>query len=226
MTDGTRTPLRVLLVEDSEDDAELVFRELRRGGYKLDAVRVETAEDLAAELRTRTWDIVISDHSLPGFSGPAAFAIVHDTGLDVPFIMVSGTVGEEVAAEAMRSGVRDFILKGNLQRLVVAIEREVREAAARVEQRKIRQQLLISERMASVGTLAAGVAHEINNPLSVVLGNPSARSRTWRKWPSCWRGRRRCRADRCRGCSRPSTSSCPKRASRSTTPCRRPIGSG
>ncbi len=84
--------------------------------------------------------------------------------------MVSGTVGEEVAVEAMRSGVHDFLLKGQLKRLVAAVEREIRDAAVRAERRKIQEQLLISERMASMGTLAAGVAHGINNPLSVVAG--------------------------------------------------------
>jgi signal transduction histidine kinase len=168
---GARKALRVLLVEDCADDADLLGLELRRGGYDPDLLRVQTAAEMAAALQGRVWDIVISDHSLPSFSAPAAFALMRETGLDLPFIIVSGTVGEDVAVEAMRTGVHDYILKGNLRRLTAAIERELREAAMRAEQRRIREQLLISERMASVGTLAAGVAHEINNPLSVVIGN-------------------------------------------------------
>jgi signal transduction histidine kinase/ActR/RegA family two-component response regulator len=163
--------LAVLLVEDSEDDAELVMGELRQGGYNLDVVRVETAAEMAAALREGGRDLVISDYALPTFSAPLAFQVLRDSGVDLPFVMVSGTVGEEVAVELMRIGIHDFVLKGNLRRLTTVIRREMRDAAMRRDQVKIRQQLVISERMASVGTLAAGVAHEINNPLSVVVGN-------------------------------------------------------
>jgi signal transduction histidine kinase len=163
--------LRTLLVEDNPDDAELLIRELRRGGLEPDFRRVDTARDLEAALTEQAWDVIISDYSMPSFSAPEAFAIVRNRNLDLPFIVVSGTVGEDVAVEAMRAGVHDFLLKGHLKRLVAAIERELREAAMRAERRKIQEQLLISDRMASVGTLAAGVAHEINNPLSVVIGN-------------------------------------------------------
>jgi signal transduction histidine kinase len=164
-------PLRALLVEDNADDAELVIRELRRGGYDPITHRVQTGPDLTATLTNDAWDVIISDYSMPRLSAPDAFAIVRGLGLDIPFIIVSGTVGEEVAVTAMRTGVHDFLLKGHLRRLTAAIERELRESAMRSEQRKIQEQLLISDRMASVGTLAAGVAHEINNPLSVVAGN-------------------------------------------------------
>jgi signal transduction histidine kinase/ActR/RegA family two-component response regulator len=164
-------PLRALLVEDSADDAELVIGELRRGGYEPITRRVQTVADLTVALTGESWDVVLSDYSTPQLSAPDAFAVVRRLNLDVPFIIVSGTVGEEVAVTAMRSGVHDFLLKGQLRRLVAAIERELRESAMRAERRKIQEQLLISDRMASVGTLAAGVAHEINNPLSVVAGN-------------------------------------------------------
>ncbi|HXU61845.1 MAG TPA: response regulator [Polyangia bacterium] len=164
-------PLRVLMIEDNPDDADFLIRELRRGGYAPEWKRVLTERELRESLSTRTWDVIISDHSLPEFSAPQAFAVVREMNVDLPFIMVSGTVGEEVAVAAMRTGVHDFLLKGHLKRLVGAIEREIREAAVRAEKRTIQEQLLISERMASMGTLAAGVAHEINNPLSVVTGN-------------------------------------------------------
>ena len=102
---------------------------------------------------------------------PRSWASVAERGLDVPFIIVSGTVDEVTAVASMRAGAHDFIAKGKLARLLPAIERELREAAGRVERRKMQEQLLVSDRMASLGTLAAGVAHEINNPLAAVLAN-------------------------------------------------------
>ncbi|HVT06751.1 MAG TPA: response regulator [Polyangia bacterium] len=164
-------PLRVLLVEDDPNDSELIRLALQRGGYKPVLLRVETAADLRRALLEQQWDVVLSDYSLPSFSGPDAFGVLRETGFDIPFLIVSGTVGEEVAVDAMRAGVHDFLLKGHLGRLVAAIERELREAEVRTERRKMEKQLLISERMASVGTLAAGIVHEINNPLSVMSGN-------------------------------------------------------
>src|SRR2546423_13920913 len=155
---SARKRLGVLLVEDSEDDAELVLGELRQGGYEVDALRVETAQDMSAALREGGRELVISDYALPTFSAPLALKVLRESGVDLPFVMVSGTVGEEVAVELMRIGIHDFVLKGNLRRLTSVVERELRDAAMRRDQGKIRQQLMISERMASVGTLAAGGA--------------------------------------------------------------------
>ena len=164
-------PLTALIVEDNERDAALLKLELTRGGYELKSERVETAEALNAALDRQPWDIVLSDYSLPQFSAPAALSLVRERGFDLPFIIVSGTVGEETAVEAMRAGASDFMPKGAMARLLPAVDRELREATARAERKKMREQLLISERMASVGMLSASVAHEINNPLAVVLGN-------------------------------------------------------
>lgn len=163
--------LKALIVEDNERDAILLLRELNRGGYELNSERVETAEALNAALDREAWDIVFSDYSMPRFSAPAALALVRQRGFDLPFIIISGTIGEETAVEAMRAGANDFMPKGALARLLPAIDRELRDAAARAERKKMREQLLISERMASVGMLSASVAHEINNPLAVVLAN-------------------------------------------------------
>jgi signal transduction histidine kinase len=167
----TKAPLRVLLVEDSPDDAELTIAALADGGYQPTVERVDNAAAMSAALERAPWDVVISDYTLPGFDAPSALATLQARGLDLPFIIVSGTVGDDVAVAAMKAGAHDFIVKGKLARLVPALERELREVKMRVEQRRMREQLLISERMASAGTLAAGVAHEINNPLAVVAAN-------------------------------------------------------
>jgi signal transduction histidine kinase len=170
MGQGMKKQLRVLLVEDIEDDARLVLRELQRSGFETTYARVASRADLYRELGS-SWDLVLCDYSLPGFSGIEALAIVHEAGLDLPFIIVSGTVGESRAVEIMRAGAHDYVFKNNLSRLGVVIERELREAGNRRERRKLQEQLLLSERMASIGVVAAGVVHEINNPLTALLGS-------------------------------------------------------
>ncbi len=166
---GKRAPLRVLHVEDSEDDSVLVMRELERGGFNPMCERVETSEAFKAALLAKEWDIIISDYSLPTYDGLSALADLRRWGKDIPFILVSGTIGEAGAVSAMRAGAQDYVLKASMSRLPLAVGREVREAAARVVQREMSDRLAISERMASAGMLAAGVGHEINNPLAVVM---------------------------------------------------------
>jgi signal transduction histidine kinase len=165
------TPLRVLIVEDNPDDATLILLELRRGGYDVFHQRVETDGAMAAALARARWDIILSDFAMPRFGAPAALALLRQKGLDIPFIIVSGTVGDELAVKAMRAGANDYLFKGNLSRLCPAIDRELREAKSRAERRRMQEQLLIADRMASIGTIAAGVAHEINNPLAAVVVN-------------------------------------------------------
>jgi signal transduction histidine kinase len=164
-------PLRLLLVEDSEDDAELIAEELRRGGYAPIVERVHTRDGFCSALQQSDWDVIISDHSIPGYGGPGALADLHAAGKDIPFILVTGSLGEAGAVAAMKAGAQDYVLKSDLSRLAGAVEREVREMQVRAERRKMREQLMISERMAAAGMLAAGVAHEINNPLAVAMAN-------------------------------------------------------
>ncbi len=135
-------PLRVLLIEDSSDDAELVVEALRGGGFDPTWQRVETRAAMAAALDSREWDVVLSDYSMPRFSAPAAFETLTQKGQDLPFIIVSGTVGEEAAVRAMKLGVQDYILKTNLARLCPAIGRELRERSSRA---KVREQLRRSD---------------------------------------------------------------------------------
>ena len=127
------TPLRILIVEDSEDDTELLLHELRRGNYEPTHLRVETAEDMGNALLTGNWDVVVSDYSMPHFNAFAALELLHSTQKDIPFIVVSGAIGEDRAITAMKLGAHDYILKGHMKRLVPAVERELREAKVRKE---------------------------------------------------------------------------------------------
>ena len=130
-------PLRVLLVEDYEDDALLLLRELRRGGYDPVYERVDTAGAMESALDEREWDLVIADHSMPAFSSSAALELLRGKGFaDLPFIIVSGQIGEQVAVEAMKAGAQDYLMKDNLARLNTAIERELRDAEVRRERRR------------------------------------------------------------------------------------------
>jgi diguanylate cyclase len=133
--------LRVLLVEDSEDDAALVIRELARGGYQVTFRRVDTAESLIAAFEDARWDLAIGDFSMPQFSGTAALAVVRQFDVEMPFIFVSGTIGEDAAVAAMRSGAQDYLMKGSLKRLVPAVERELREVASRRSRRQAEERL-------------------------------------------------------------------------------------
>ncbi len=149
-------PLRVLLIEDSEDDAVLVLDELRRAGYTPTWERVDAAPATCAALARRTWDVVIADYFLPHFSGRDALRLVQESGLDLPFIIVSGTIGEDVAVAAMKAGAHDYLIKNNLARLVPAVERELREAEVRRERRRVeaawREEAQISAALARVAT--------------------------------------------------------------------------
>jgi PAS domain S-box-containing protein len=123
--------LRVLVVEDSEDDALLLTREMRQGGYEPWIERVETAEAMSAALDRHTWDLVLAEYALARFSGAGALAAVKSRGLDLPFIMVASPAGEDTAVAAIKAGAHDYVVKSNLARLVPAIQRELREAEER-----------------------------------------------------------------------------------------------
>ncbi|HIK40652.1 GAF domain-containing protein [Thermoleptolyngbya sp. M55_K2018_002] len=134
-------PLIVLMVEDSEDDALLVLRALRQDGFNVVWERVQTADQFRAALASRPWDVVISDYRLPGFDAPAALSILQQSGVDLPFIVVSGTIGEIAAVAMMKAGAHDYLMKENLTRLPEAVRREVREAQVRAERRQAEIQL-------------------------------------------------------------------------------------
>ncbi len=157
-------PLRVLMVEDSEDDALLVTLELRRQGYAPELHRVQTREELAAALR-EPWDVVISDYALPRFDGLEALRMVREAGSgELAFVLVSGTIGEERAVEALKAGAGDFVTKQNLSRLVPAIEREMRDAQVRRDRRETMQAL--REAVAARDQFLSIASHELRTPLT------------------------------------------------------------
>jgi response regulator RpfG family c-di-GMP phosphodiesterase len=141
--------LRILLVEDSDNDAQLLLREVRRAGYQIEYTRVETAEALKGNLADRQWDVVLCDYSLPHLDAPHALEIVKGTGLDLPFIIVSGTIGEDSAVTALKAGAHDFIIKGKYARLGPALEREMREARVRQERKRAEEALREKEHLLS-----------------------------------------------------------------------------
>ncbi len=179
----TRKPLRVLIIEDYEEDAVLLQRHLGRAGYAVDALRVETALQLTEALADpRPWDLVIADYTLPSFGARDALALIQTSGVDLPFIIVSGTIDEVSAVNAMRAGAHDYVLKGHLERLLPAIERELSEAARRRERLQTEAELrLLQQRFsATFNQAAVGMAHTtvegrfvlVNQRLTEMLGVP------------------------------------------------------
>jgi len=170
-------PIRVLLVEDSEEDALLLVRELKRGGYEPAHERVATEVALAAALDRQSWDLVIGDHSMPGFSGIAALVLVRGRGLDIPFICVSGTITEDMAVAAMKAGANDWVTKGQLKRLVPAVDRELREAKGRATLRATETSYATLVEHAPVGIYRStpdGKFLAVNTALVHLLGHGSA----------------------------------------------------
>lgn len=170
--------LNVLIVEDSQEDAEIICHLLREAGYQPLAERVQAAGEMAAALSRQRWDLVIADHSMPRFDAPQALRVLQDSGEDLPFIIVSGSIDEELAVSAMRAGAHDFIMKDRLTRLAPAVTRELREAEIRRERRRSERQVreqtqrlqALSRRLLEIQeTERRAVARELHDEIGQVL---------------------------------------------------------
>lgn len=160
------TQLRILLIEDSEDDAVLLLRELRRSGFAVAFERVDKPATMLAALHKQTWDLIVCDYSMPEFNAPAALQLLQEQGFDIPFIIVSATIGEDVAVAAMKAGAHDYIIKGNLARLTPAIERELREAKVRLARKQAEEQIKASLREKEA--LLREIHHRVKNNLQII----------------------------------------------------------
>ncbi len=168
-------PLRILIVEDSEDDVLLILRELKRSWPEVAYHRVMNADDMKKALANDTWDVVISDHHMPSFSSIEALQVLRESGLDLPFIIVSGQIGEDVAVMAMKAGAHDYIMKSNLTRLSPAIEREMKEARERWLRRRAEEDLIASE--ANYRTLVENLGEGValcDAESNFIFANPAA----------------------------------------------------
>lgn len=169
------TPLHALIVEVSEDDAFLLLRELQKGGFTTVFERVETPEAMAAALEKQAWDVIISGYVMPHFDGLSALRLLQDKKLDIPFILVSGKISEETAVEAMKAGAHDYLAKGNLQKLATAVRRELQNAEARQNYRRMAGALReVEERFRAVAETAADAIICLEEPGLINFWNTAA----------------------------------------------------
>jgi DNA-binding NtrC family response regulator len=191
-------PLRVLLVEDDENDAVLIEGKLQRSGFEPTLQRVDTAPAMEQAIAQRQWDVVIADYTLPSFSALAALRVLQQSGQDLPFIVVSGTTDDENAVESMRAGAHDYLVKGNLRRLAPAIEREVRDAGIRAAQRQATAALHLRNRAIEASDNGIVISDLRQPDIPITYVNPAferitgytAADRSLDTMGASWKGRR------------------------------------
>ena len=169
------TNIKLLLVEDDETDAMLVIRQLRKDGFEVEHARVKTRPEMESELDKGGWDVVISDYAMPGFSGQEALKIFKSRNLEIPFILVSGTVGEDLAVGIMKGGANDYMMKSALNRLGPAVKRELEEMQVRIDKNQAQKELIVAKLAAEESSrvkssLLANMSHEFRTPMNGILG--------------------------------------------------------